>query len=136
MLKFREFLGFLRPARGPNAAGLEPEQARLQKERQSILNHAYGFISRGNRAAGVRHIEEYLGSETWDAATGIWFFDAMTGWEHPDAALAFGRDLIGRLLLGGFEGEARKVLLQCKLLDDGFLPRPQDQIPLAEATRP
>ena len=51
--------------------------------------------------------------------------------EHPEAALAFGRDLIGKLLRAGFQAEARKVFLRCQRLDERFLPRPEDQIPLA-----
>ena len=137
MLKLENILSLFRLNRAPSEERLREDQELLDKERQGVLNHAYGFVSRGNRAAGIRHIEQYLEEGSWDAAAGIWFFDAMTEWEHPDAALAFGRDLIGRLLRGGYGPEARKVLLRCRSLDDRFLPRPEDQIPLsAETTRP
>ena len=140
MLKLKNILGFLTAPRAPSAAELELERARRDSERKGVLSHAYGFISRGNRAGGIHHIESYLESESCHPLEGIWFFNAMTEWEHPDAALAFGQDLIGRLLRAGFEPEARKILLLCKQLDERFLPRPEDQIPLAAAppdvTRP
>ena len=131
MLKLTNILGFLRPAREPSPEDLEAERARLEQEQRRVLNHAYGFISRGNRAGGIRHIQQYLETVASDATTGIWFFNAMTEWEHPEAALAFGRELIGQLLKAGYQLEARKILLQCKHLDGAFLPRPEDQIPLA-----
>ena len=140
MLKFKNILGLLTSSRVPSAEELELERTRLDNERKAVLNHAYGFISRGNRAGGIRHIESYLESESIQPTTGIWFFNAMREWEHPDAALAFGRELIGKLLRAGHTAEARKILLQCKALDQRFLPRPEDQIPLAatepEATQP
>lgn len=140
MLKFKNILRSLISSPVPSTEDPELERARLDSERKAVLNHAYGFISRGNRAGGIRHIESYLESEASHPAAGIWFFNAMRDWEHPDAALAFGRELIGRLLRAGHMEEARKILLQCKTLDERFLPRPEDQIPLAatppEATRP
>ena len=141
MLKLKNILDFLTSPRAPSAAELELERTRLDSERKGVLSHAYGFISRGNRAGGIHHIEKYLEeSEGRHPTAGIWFFKEMTEWDHPDAALAFGRDLIGRLLRAGFAPEARKILLQCKQLDERFLPRPEDQIPLAttptDATQP
>ena len=140
MLKLNRIFGLLRLAREPSPEELEAERARLENVQRSVLNHAYGFISRGNRAGGIRHIQRYLETEASDTTAGIWFFNAMTEWEHPDAALAFGRELIGQLLRDGFHAEARKILLLCKHLDEGFLPRPEDQIPLAaessESMRP
>ena len=140
MLKLKNILGFLTSPRAPSAAELEVERARLDSERKGVLNHAYGFVSRGNRVGGILHIEKYLESESSHPTAGIWFFKEMLEWEHHDAALAFGRDLIGRLLRAGLPSEARKILLQCKQLDERFLPRPEDQIPLAttstDATQP
>lgn len=140
MRKLKNLLGLLTSPRAPSTEELELERARLDAERNGVLNHAYGFISRGNRAGGIRHIESYLESESSHPVEAVWFFNAMTEWEHPDAALAFGRELIGRLLREGFPTEARKILLRCKALDERFLPRPEDQIPLAaespEVTRP
>lgn len=133
LTKLKEFLASFAPAQHPSNADIEREEARLDAERQSILNHAYGIVSRGNRAAGLAHIEEYITAASADVTEGIWFFNAMTRWEHSDAALAFGRDLIGRLLRAGMVPDAHKVLLQCEHLDARFLPRPEDQIPLAAA---
>lgn len=132
--KLKEFLASFGPTQHPSDADIEQDEARLDAERQSALNHAYGFVSRGNRAAGLAHIEAYLAAASPDGAEGIWFFNAMTRWEHPDAALAFGRDLIGRLLRAGMVPDARKVLSQCEHLDARFLPRPEDQIPLATSS--
>jgi len=131
--KLKEFLVSFAPAQQPSNADVELEEARLDAERRRILNHAYGIVSRGNRAAGLAHIEDYIAAAA-DVAEGIWFFNEMTRWEHSDAALAFGRDLIGRLLRAGMVPDAHKVLLQCEHLDARFLPRPEDQIPLAAAS--
>ncbi len=60
-------------------APVEPDQqdldANLLKERTGVLNHAYGFISRGNRAGGFKHIRDWLQRDPDPAGAWDWFFD-------------------------------------------------------------
>lgn len=112
------------PAPAPPAAGAV--QAELDRERKSVLGHAYAFISRGNRAGGFRHIEDWLRRDP-DPRTGWeWFFQQMLGWENKDPALSFGQSYLHELLRDGDSIAAVKVMMRCRLENDRFIPFADD----------
>lgn len=99
--------------------------------RRTIANHAYGFVSRGNRAGGLQHIERWLrDNDTADDAW-YWFIEEMLTWESTDAALVLAQDFLGQLLQQGRELEFVKLLSRCLLVNERFRPSPEDR----EATR-
>jgi hypothetical protein len=98
----------------------------LLKERTSALNHAYGFISRDNRAGGFRHIEDWLRKDPDPATAWGWFFDQMMRWEMKYPALLFGQSYLSQLLNDGDDVAAVKVMMRCRLEDPGFLPLADD----------
>jgi hypothetical protein len=100
--------------------------AELLKERTSVLNHAYGFISRDNRAGGFRHIENWLQQDPDPASAWGWFFEQMMRWENKYPALLFGQSYLRQLLNDGDDGAAVKVMMRCRLEDPDFLPLADD----------
>ncbi len=49
----------------------------LEKERQKVANHAYGFVSRNNRTGGLAHIRQWIEKEADTDAAYAWFFREM-----------------------------------------------------------
>jgi hypothetical protein len=82
-------------------------------EREKVASHAYGFISRGNREGGFRHIEDWIGRDPdpHDAVT--WFFNEMMRWESKDAALFFAQSCFSHYLHHEQEAEALKLMSTC-----------------------
>lgn len=111
----------------PEALEVEPEKqvANLEKERTGVLNHAYGFASRGNRAGALGHIEQWLARDPDPAAAWSWFFDQMLRWEQTDHALFFAQRYVARLLDDGDRIGAVKVLLRGRLINERFKPAPE-----------
>ena len=113
---------------------VEPQQEvldeRLEKDRTKVLDHAYGFISRDNRAGGFRHIESWLRQDPDPESAWPWFFEQMLRWEDKHPALLFGQSYLHALLQEGDESTAVKVLMRCRALNDAFKPLPDD-MPLA-----
>ncbi len=83
------------------------------QERQKVANHAYGFISRGNREGGFAHIREWLEKEIEPDEAWQWFFDEMLKWENKNPALFFAQEYLGQLLDWGHEQEAIKLVSRC-----------------------
>jgi hypothetical protein len=98
----------------------------LEKKRASILSHAYGFISRGNREGGFKHIVDEMAGETDVPAAWAWYFDRMSRWEQKQHALFFAQRYVHDLLLHGEKIPAIKVIMRCRLIDEQFRPLGED----------
>jgi len=116
---------------------VEPDQEtvdeQLQKQRTAVLTHAYGFISRDNRAGGFQHIRDWLQRDPSPDKAWQWFFDQMMRWEIKEPALLFAQAYLGRLLQDGDYEAAVKVIVRCRYVSDAFLPRPEDRALALEA---
>ena len=99
----------------------------LEDERKKVANHAYGFISRGNRAAGFAHIREWLDAEVAPDEAWRWFFLEMLKWENNDAALFFAQEYLRQLLEWGLYDEALKVVFRSLHENPQWRPLPQDR---------
>ncbi len=105
---------------------LEPEVEKqlsdLDKQRTAILNHAYGFMSRGNREGGLGHIYAWLQEDPDPEQAWSWFFEQMLQWEQGKSALFFAQRYLSRLLAVDEPVKAVKLVLRCQLLDASFRP--------------
>ena len=110
----------------------ETEREQLLVGRTMVLDHAYGIISRGNREKGLQHILDALADDPNEDAGWAWFFDAMMGWENPEAALAFAQRYVHELLRNGETVKAVKLMMRCRLVNPAFRPL-QEDIDLAVA---
>lgn len=99
----------------------------LLGERQGVVSHAYGFVSRGNRAGGLQHIQSHIDGEYDQDEACQWFFNEMLKWENSDAALFFGQSYLHRLLLQQNESAALKLLWQCFHANEQFRPATEDR---------
>lgn len=117
----------------PDAGALGEE---LERQRKAVLTHAYGFISRGNRAGGLAHIRRWLDDEPEPRTAWPWFIEQMLTWEDRYAALIFAQEYLGRLLEAGEDRAACKLLLRCYHENQGFRPLPEHhELALAAARR-
>lgn len=107
----------------PDADALEQ---RLAEQRQQVANHAYGFISRGNRAGGFRHIGQWLEREADIGEAREWFFREMLSWENTDAALFFAQDYLHELLVEQQDTVAIKLIARCLHENPAFRPSEED----------
>lgn len=109
----------------------EPDQKELEadllRERTGVLNHAYGFISRGNRAGGLKHIHDWLGKDPDPEGAWLWFFEQMLRWENEEPALVYGQTYLSRLLCARDYVAAVKVMMRCRLVNEAFQPLPEDR---------
>ena len=103
---------------------IEPDEDRiagdLQESRSLELSHAYGFISRGNREGGFRHVMDWIAKEADVAGAWAWFFEAMMRWERKEHALFFAQHYIHDLLLHGQKIPALKVIIIEVPIDSRF----------------
>ncbi len=99
----------------------------LLKERQEVANHAYGFISRGNRAGGFAHIRQWVEKEANVLEAFQWFFDEMMKWGNRDPALFFAQEYIHFLLACRLDDEALKLLARCLHESPRWRPLPEDK---------
>jgi hypothetical protein len=110
---------------------VEPDQEAvdedLQRERTNVLNHAYGFISRGNRAGGFKHIRGWLQQDPEPDNAWQWFFEQMMCWEIKEPALVFAQTYLSRLLQDNEYVAAVKLMMRCRLENEAFLPSPDDR---------
>jgi phosphate starvation-inducible membrane PsiE len=118
---------------GPVEPGAEVESHALIKARTTALDHAYGFISRGNRAGGFKHIEQWLRQDPDPRSGWEWMFQQMLRWENNDPALTFGQSYLHQLLHNGERVAAVKVMLRCRLENERFIPLPEDMTLAIEA---
>jgi len=110
----------------PVESDQETVDEHLQKERTAILNHAYGFISRDNRAGGFKHVRDWLQQDPEPDDAWAWFFDQMMRWEVKEPALVFARTYLTRLLHDGEYVAAVKVMTRCRHVKQSFQPLPDD----------
>jgi len=101
--------------------------AGLSKERTAVLNHVYGFISRGNRDGGFKHLYGHLDRDPESDTAWQWFFEQMLGWEVQEPALLFGQQYLSRLLTDGNDIVAVKLMMRCRLINEAFKPLPEDR---------
>ncbi len=99
----------------------------IDKERQQIAAHAYGFVSRGNRDGGLAHIRQWIGKEADTGAACKWFFNEMLKWESKDAALFFGQDYFAHLLNQQHDTDALKLISRCLHEDSRWRPLQRDR---------
>jgi hypothetical protein len=94
----------------------------LENARNLTLSHAYGFISRGNREGGFRHVMEWIAKEQDAVSAWVWFFEQMLLWEQKQHALYFAQHYIHDLLEHGEKIPALKLIMRCRLLNERFKP--------------
>lgn len=113
----------------PDAVGIDQSSLdmKLRGDRQAIANHAYGFISRGNRDGGLKHIRDRIDAEADPDDAWHWFFDEMTRWESTDAVLFFAQPYLSRLLRLDQDAAAIRVLTRCLHRNPRFRPLEQDR---------
>ena len=99
----------------------------LEKERQKVANHAYGFINRNNRAGGLAHINQWIDKEADTDAAYAWFFREMLTWENSTAALFFAQVYMNCLLHGEQEVAALKLAARCLHEDPRWKPQLEDR---------
>ncbi|MCG8370787.1 MAG: hypothetical protein MJA32_09785 [Proteobacteria bacterium] len=91
----------------PGAKGISSD---IEKSRTAVLDHAYGFVSRDNRAGGFKHIIGEIDKDPDPAAAWVWYFDKMLGWEDRNHALFFARHYVRDVLRRGEHVAAVKRL--------------------------
>lgn len=118
---------------------LEPDEQQLDealtRQREAVLGHAYGFISRENRAGGMKHIHDWLDQDPQRDIAWPWFFEQMLRWEEKEPALIFGQQFLGRLLRQQDAVAAVKLMMRCRLVNEAFMPLPEDRPEAREAAR-
>lgn len=109
---------------------IEADDEQLQQERvrqrTQVLNHAYGFASRGNRAGALEHIYRWLDNDPEAADSWPWFLDHMLRWENTVPALQYAQRYLRQLLVSGECISAVKLMLRCQLIDPSFRPQAED----------
>jgi hypothetical protein len=99
----------------------------LDNERRKVANHAYGFVSRGNREGGFAHVRQWLEKEADLAEAYRWFFHEMLTWENKDPALFFAQEYLGGLLESEMENEALKLISRCLHENPRWRPLPENR---------
>ncbi len=94
----------------------------LERERSRVLNHAYGFASRGNTDGALKQIGQWLEEDAYPGDAWPWFFDAMLKWEDTYPALRLAQDYLDLLLSDGDIPGAIKLMLRCKYVNEDFRP--------------
>lgn len=109
---------------------IEPEVDKVlelqEGQRVKVLNHAYGFISRGNRDGGLNHIYDWLARDPDPDGAWTWFFDQMMRWEDRYPGLLLAQQYVGRLLELGDDVGAVKLMLRCRIINGDFRPLSAD----------
>ncbi len=105
---------------------VETQLSDLDKQRSLILNHAYGFVSRGNREGGLGHIYTWLQEDPDPEPAWSWFFEQMLRWEQGQSALFFAQRYLSHLLAVDEPVKAVKLVLRCQLMDETFRPFRED----------
>ncbi len=105
---------------------VEKVVAGLRNNRIKVVNHAYGFASRGNRDGGLEHIYNWLVKDPDPDDAWPWFLEQMLRWEDTYPALLLAQQYLGRLLeLNDIVG-AVKLMLRCRLVNGEFRPLSAD----------
>ncbi|MCK5326102.1 MAG: hypothetical protein KAJ57_08835 [Woeseiaceae bacterium] len=124
----------------PDATGPDAEKVAsgLQSDRVKVLNHGYGFVSRGNRDGGLEHIYDWLVKDPDPEEAWPWFLEQMLRWEDNFAGLLLAQQYLGRLLEHNDKVAAVKLMMRCRLVNETFRPLKADlprAIAAAEACR-
>ena len=98
----------------------------LEKARTYALNHAYGFISRDNRAGGFKHIFAQIEEDPDPVTAWAWYFRRMLAWESQDHALFFAQHYLHDMLHYGERVAAVKLIQRCRLIDERWKPQRED----------
>ena len=107
-------------------AGLPLPEDDLTLSRRRVMNHAYGFFSRDNRAGAMKHVEAAIENEPDIDAAYRWYFNEMLKWESHDAALLLAQSWLTRLLDEERDVEAVKLISRCLLENPRFRPLTDD----------
>jgi len=99
----------------------------LEKEREKVASHAYGFISRGNREGGFAHIMDWIQKEPDVHEASAWFFSAMWKWESRDPALFYAQTYVAHLLHHNEEMKALKLISICLHENPRWKPKTEDR---------
>ena len=112
----------------PDAADVDDEKVDrgLARQRAKVLDHAYGFVSRGNRDGGLEHIYRWLASDPDPDEAWPWCLEQMLRWADPYPGLLLAQRYLGRLLEAGDRVAAVKLILRCRLVDEAFRPLSAD----------
>jgi len=117
---------------GPSESELKDD---LSAERQKVADHAYGFVSRGNREGGFRHIRQRIETDPDPDDAVQWFFDRMMRWENKDAALFFGQECLAHFLHHDLDAKALKLISRCIHEDPAWRPKGDDREHAIELAR-
>ena len=120
--------GFVDDVELPDAALPDPGETLALDVvgRKRVLNHAYGFLSRGNRDGGLEHIYASLRDDPDPDEAWRWYLEQMLRWEDSYPGLLLAQQYLGRLLEHGDEVAAVKLMLRCGLVDEAFRPLSAD----------
>lgn len=113
----------------------EKLMAGLARRRTGVLNHAYGFLSRGNRDGGLEHIYQWLVRDPDPDEAWPWFLQQMLRWEDSYPGLLLAQQYLGRLLDNGDRVGAVKLMLRCRLVEGSFRPLSADLPKAVEAAK-
>jgi hypothetical protein len=111
---------------GDEDTELPPELDDLSRSRQRVLNHAYGFFSRGNTSGAIAHVQSALENESDIDGAYRWYFDEMLEWESKDGALLLAQANLTRLLDEKRDVEVVKLISRCLIENPRFRPLPGD----------
>lgn len=100
----------------------------LENTRAAAMSHAYGFISRNNRAGGFGHIMDEIKQDPDPAGAWGWYFDHMMGWENKQHVMFFAQHHVADMLDHGEDIPALKAIMRCRLIDASFRPFPDDVV--------
>jgi len=98
----------------------------IEMTRTHELNHAYGFISRDNRAGGFKHLFSEIERDPDPVAAWAWYFKRMLAWENQDHALFFAQHYLHDMLRYGERVPAVKLIQRCRLVDERWKPQRED----------
>jgi len=105
---------------------VEKVVAGLRNNRVKVVNHAYGFASRGNRDGGLEHIYNWLVKDPDPDDAWPWFLEQMLRWEDTYPALLLAQQYLGRLLELNDKVGAVKLMMRCRLVNVEFRPLSAD----------
>ena len=111
----------------PLAPATDVVEAKLEQRRVGVLEHAYGSSSRGNMAAGLAQVYQWLDQDPDPQTAWPWFLEQMLDWESSAPALSYAQRYLGVLLARGEHVAALKLIQRCRLTDPTFRPLPEDQ---------
>jgi len=113
----------------PDSVELTPDEVDLRSdaERARTLSHAYGLISRNDRAGGLAHLQTFIDAAADPACDYRWFFSEMLAWEKKDDALFFAQRYLTYLLDVEADTESLKLIARCRLENERFRPLPTDR---------